>query len=78
MNDEGDRFTCHMAVPSAVCSSRRSSAADGPPLTLAPSESPPLLSCTHTLYTNSILRERKQKTDRGEHQIRDRNGAEQT
>ena len=59
MNDgsKSNQFTCHLAVPSAVCSSRRSSAAVGPPpVTPAASGSPPLLSCTHILYTDSILR----------------------
>ena len=54
---KSNQFTCHLAVPSAVCSSRRSSAAVGPPpVTPAASGSPPLLSCTHILYTDSILR----------------------
>ena len=69
---KSNQFTCHLAVPSAVCSSRRSSAAVGPPpVTPAASGSPPLLSCTHILYTDSILRRHQKPRGIHQHQIRE-------
>jgi hypothetical protein len=59
MNGNGIQITCHLAVPSAVCSSRRSSPAT------ATSGSPPLLSCIHSLYTDTNLQRAQAKTDWG-------------